>query len=54
MNDLDVTIFRFPNVIGPRLTHGVLFDFIRKLKKNNNRLEILGDGTQNKPYIYIA
>jgi UDP-glucose 4-epimerase len=53
MNDFDVTIFRFPNVIGPSLTHGVLFDFIHKLKQNNKTLEILGDGTQHKPYIYI-
>ena len=53
MNDLDVTIFRFPNVIGPRLTHGVIFDFIKKLKSNPFKLEILGDGTQEKPYIYV-
>jgi UDP-glucose 4-epimerase len=53
MNNLDVTIFRFPNVIGPSLTHGVVFDFIQKLQKNSTILEILGDGTQHKPYIYI-
>lgn len=53
MNDFDVTIFRFPNVIGPRLTHGVIFDFIRKLQNNPSKLEILGDGTQEKPYIYV-
>jgi UDP-glucose 4-epimerase len=53
MNNLDVTIFRFPNVIGPSLTHGVVYDFIRKLQKNPAVLEILGDGTQHKPYIYI-
>jgi UDP-glucose 4-epimerase len=53
MNDFDVTVFRFPNVIGPRLTHGVVFDFIEKLKKNNKALEILGDGKQAKPYIYV-
>jgi UDP-glucose 4-epimerase len=53
MNDFDVTVFRFPNVIGPRLTHGVVFDFMEKLKKNNKVLEILGDGTQAKPYIYV-
>jgi UDP-glucose 4-epimerase len=53
MNNFDVTVFRFPNVIGPNLTHGVLFDFIKKLKLNKAILEILGDGTQNKPYIYI-
>lgn len=53
MNDMNVVIFRFPNVIGPRLTHGVIFDFIKKLQKNPKELEILGDGTQCKPYIYV-
>lgn len=54
MNDMEVLIFRFPNVIGPRLTHGVIFDFIKKLKKDNSNLEILGDGTQCKPYIFVT
>lgn len=53
MCDMNAVIFRFPNVIGPRLTHGVIFDFIKKLKKDPHRLEILGDGTQCKPYIYV-
>ena len=53
MADMNVVIFRFPNVIGPRLTHGAVFDFIRKLRKNPNELEILGNGTQCKPYIYV-
>lgn len=53
MNELEVLIFRFPNVIGPNLTHGVIFDFIRKLQKNPKELEILGDGTQCKPYLYV-
>ncbi len=53
MNDLEVLIFRFPNVIGPNLTHGVIFDFIRKLKADSHELEILGDGTQCKPYLYV-
>ncbi len=53
MCDMNVVIFRFPNVIGPRLTHGAVFDFIRKLKQNPLELEILGDGTQCKPYIYV-
>lgn len=53
MNDLNVLIFRFPNVIGPRLTHGVIHDFIKKLKDNPTKLEILGDGTQCKPYIHV-
>lgn len=53
MNDLNALVFRFPNVIGPNLTHGVIFDFIKKLDKNPRELEILGDGTQSKPYIYV-
>lgn len=53
MNELEVLIFRFPNVIGPNLTHGVIFDFVRKLQENPNELEILGDGTQCKPYLYV-
>ncbi|MGN1167593.1 MAG: NAD-dependent epimerase/dehydratase family protein [Lachnospiraceae bacterium] len=53
MNDMEVLIFRFPNVIGPNLTHGVIFDFIKKLQNNPKELEILGDGTQCKPYLYV-
>ena len=53
MCDMNVIIFRFPNVIGPRLTHGAVFDFIRKLRKTPHSLEILGNGTQCKPYIYV-
>lgn len=53
MCDMNAVVFRFPNVIGPRLTHGAVFDFIRKLRKNPNELEILGNGTQCKPYIYV-
>lgn len=54
MNDMQSLVFRFPNVIGPRLTHGVIFDFTKKLQKDSSRLEILGDGRQTKPYIYVA
>lgn len=54
MNGLEVLVFRFPNVIGPNLTHGVIFDFVRKLQDNPSELEILGDGTQCKPYLYVA
>lgn len=53
MNDLRVIIFRFPNVVGPRLTHGVIYDFIKKLDKDKRVLNILGDGGQTKPYIYV-
>lgn len=54
MNDMDALVFRFPNVIGPRLTHGVVHDFIAKLRSNPKELEILGDGNQEKPYIYVS
>lgn len=53
MCDMNSVVFRFPNVIGPRLTHGVIYDFIRKLQNDSTQLEILGDGTQCKPYIYV-
>jgi UDP-glucose 4-epimerase len=46
-------IFRFPNVIGPRLTHGVIYDFLNKLRANPKELEILGDGKQQKPYLHV-
>ena len=46
-------VFRFPNVVGPRATHGVVLDFINKLQRNPTKLEILGDGTQEKPYMYV-
>ncbi len=52
MNDMSVLIFRFPNVIGPRLTHGVIYDFVKRLKDDPSHLRILGDGTQSKPYLY--
>jgi UDP-glucose 4-epimerase len=45
--------FRFGNVVGPRQTHGVGFDFVRKLLSDPTRLEILGDGTQSKSYIHV-
>lgn len=46
-------IFRFANIVGNRGTHGVIFDFINKLKQNPLELEVLGDGTQEKPYLYV-
>ncbi len=44
-------IHRFANIVGPRGTHGVIFDFIHKLKKDPSRLEVLGDGNQEKSYM---
>ncbi len=45
--------FRFGNVVGPRQTHGVGFDFVRQLIVNSHELRILGDGTQSKSYIHV-
>ncbi len=47
-------IFRFANVVGPRATHGVIFDLINKLAGNPEELEVLGDGRQEKPYIHVT
>jgi UDP-glucose 4-epimerase len=46
-------IVRFPNVVGERATHGAIFDFIRKAQSNLDYLEVLGNGEQNKPYVYV-
>ena len=46
-------IFRFPNVVGPRSTHGVIHDFVKKLNVNPARLDVLGNGTQCKPYLHV-
>jgi UDP-glucose 4-epimerase len=46
-------IFRFANVIGPRSNHGVIPDFVAKLRKDSKALEILGDGTQSKSYLLV-
>ena len=45
--------FRFANVVGPRQTHGVGYDFVRRLKADPTRLRILGDGSQSKSYIHV-
>lgn len=49
-----VNLFRFPNIVGAPATHGVILDFINKLKKNPNRLDVLGDGTQQKAYLHVS
>ena len=53
MFELTGRVFRFANVVGPRQTHGVGYDFIRRLKKDPTRLRILGDGSQKKSYIHV-
>jgi UDP-glucose 4-epimerase len=45
--------FRFANIVGPRQTHGVVYDFVRKLLTDPTRLEVLGDGRQSKSYIHV-
>lgn len=50
---LQVIIFRFANVVGPRARHGVIYDFILKLRRNPSELEVLGDGTQTKSYLHV-
>jgi UDP-glucose 4-epimerase len=52
--DLAILIVRFPNVVGPLATHGVVFDFVRKLRANPNLLEVLGNGDQTKPYLHVS
>ena len=53
MNNFNALIFRFPNVVGPNLTHGVFFDFINRLHDDPSQLTVLGDGNQCKPYMHV-
>lgn len=53
MFGLRALAFRFGNVVGPRQTHGVGFDFVRRLKADPSRLRILGDGSQSKSYVHV-
>ena len=53
MFELTACVFRFGNVVGPRQTHGVGFDFVRSLRREPRLLKILGDGGQSKSYIYV-
>jgi UDP-glucose 4-epimerase len=52
--DFQTWIYRFANVVGSRGTHGAIVDFIEKLRENPKELEILGDGKQQKPYLYVS
>ena len=45
--------FRFVSWIGPRYSHGVVFDFMKKLRHNPRELEVLGDGAQRKSYLDV-
>jgi UDP-glucose 4-epimerase len=51
--DMKCWIFRFANIVGGRSTHGIVYDFINKLRKNPKELEILGDGKQTKSYFLV-
>ena len=48
-----VFLFRFPNVIGVPATHGVIYDFVNRLRQNPKRLDVLGNGTQQKAYLHV-
>lgn len=47
-------IYRFGNVVGPRGTHGAALDFFKKLKATPDELEVLGNGAQAKPYVFVT
>ncbi len=53
MFGLTARAFRFANVVGPRQTHGVGYDFVRRLRNDPAQLRILGDGSQSKSYIHV-
>ena len=50
---IKASVFRFANVVGGNQTHGVAYDFIRKLNSDNKKLEVLGNGMQSKSYIHV-
>lgn len=54
MFSMKAWIFRLANIIGGSQTHGVIYDFIRKLRENPKKLEILGDGKQSKSYLHVS
>ena len=51
--DLRAIVFRFVGIIGGRMDHGVVHDFVRKLQKNPAQLEVLGDGTQKRSFVLV-
>jgi UDP-glucose 4-epimerase len=54
MYNMNITVLRMANVIGKYSTHGVIYDFLLKLKKNKSKLIILGNGKQNKSYLHVS
>ena len=53
LHNLHATILRFGNIVGPRMSYGIVCDFVSKLKHNSQTLKILGDGQQQRNYLYI-
>ena len=51
--NIQAWVLRLSNMVGERATHGILFDFLKKVKENTEELIVLGDGNQNKPYMYV-
>lgn len=54
MFGIHAVAFRFANVVGARQTHGVTYDFVRRLLADPTKLRILGDGNQSKSYIHVS
>jgi len=51
--DIRSWIYRFGNIVGPNPTHGVIHDFVLRLREDPTELVVLGDGSQAKPYVYV-
>lgn len=51
--DFRAFIFRFVDIVGARIDHGVIFDFVKKLRADGGRLEILGDGSQRRSFLLV-
>ena len=51
--DMYAWIYRFGNIVGPNPTHGVIHDFVLRLREERTKLVVLGDGSQAKPYVYV-
>jgi UDP-glucose 4-epimerase len=50
---LTTYLFRFANIVGPGMTHAVIYDLLKKLQADPTRLEVLGDGRQAKSYLWV-
>lgn len=51
--DFKVWIYRFANIVGSHSTHGAIYDFVQRLKKDSSQLSVLGNGTQKKSYLHV-